>query len=123
MRSMSAITATELKILNTTAILNMVSPLPPHAIPVMELDTVENKLYFQDGKSISRLNLNDDYCVEVLVKNATAFDMVIDRIGGRLFWIEYMEESILVANLNGTEKRVQVNSTREPHIALDPLER
>ena len=116
-------TAIKLKTLKTTTIRIMASSLPSYAIAVMEMDTVENRLYFQDGNSISTLNLNDDNCVEVLVKNATAFDMVIDRIGRRLFWTEYMEEGIFVANLNGTEKRVQVNSTREAHVALDPLER
>ena len=90
----------------------------------MDVDSVEKKLYFQDGNSISRFNLHDeDICVEVIVKSTTAYDMGIDWKEKRIIWTENIEKRIFTVNLNGTGKTVLVKTTETPYcIALDPLE-
>ena len=90
----------------------------------MDIDTVDNKLYFQDGNGISRVKLDENICVEVFVKNASADDMAIHWIGRRIFWTESEVKRIFVAKLDGKERKVQINTTGNPYgIALDPLER
>ena len=91
----------------------------------MDIDTVEKKLYFQDGSGISRFNLDDeDICVEVIAKETTASDIAIDWLGRRIFWTEHIEKRIFRANLNGKERSVLVKATGKPYgIALDPRRR
>ena len=117
-RSSSTLTAIDLKTLNTTGVIGGLGGA------AMDIDRIENKLYFQDKNSISRFNLDEDICVEVVVENATAQALAIDWKGRRLFWTEQRDQRVMVANLNGTETTVLVNTTKKPHaIALDPLER
>ena len=86
----------------------------------MDIDTVEKRLYFQDGNSISKLNLDADICAEVIVKNAAARDLAIDWFGRRMFWTEYSKKRISAANLNGTSRHVLVKTTGKPYgIAFD----
>jgi hypothetical protein len=69
----------------------------------MEIDTVDNNLYIADNSSISRINF-DDMCVEVILQNANFNDMAIDWLGRRIFYTEYFERQIFVANFSGKEK-------------------
>ena len=89
----------------------------------MDIDTVDNKLYFQDGNSISRFSLHNDICVEVFAKDATAHDMAIDWVDRRIIWTEHAEKRIFKANLNGKERSVLAHTTGKPYgIAIDPLQ-
>ena len=116
MRSSSAITVIDLKTLNKTVVISGLGGA------AMDIDTVEKHLYFQDGNSISKLNLDADVCVEVIVKNASAGDLAIDWLGRRMFWTEYSKKQISVANLNGTSRHVLVETTGEPYgIAFDAM--
>ena len=119
-RSSFGLTAIDSKTLkNTTAV---ISGLGGGA---MDIDTVEKKLYFQDGNSISRLNLNDEViCVEVVAEDATACGIAFDWKGRRIFWTEHIEKRIFSANLNGKERTVLIKTTRKPYgIAHDPKQR
>ena len=119
-RSRFALTAIELKTLkNTTAVIS------GRGGAAMDIDTVEKNLYFQDGNSISRFNLNDEkICVKVILKDARASDMAFDWIGRRIFWTGHTEKRIFRANLIGKEKNVLVKTTGKPYgIALDPWRR
>ena len=115
-RSSSAITAIDLKTLNTTIVISGLGGA------AMDIDTVERTLYFQDGNSLSKLNLDANMCAEVIVKNAIAYDLAIDWLGRRIFWTEHSEKRIFVANLYGKDKSMLVRTTGEPYgIALDAL--
>ena len=119
MRSSYEIRAIDLKTLNTTVV---ISGLRGAA---MDIDTVEKNLYFQDGKSVSKLNLDpdrSDMCAEVIIKNAAVHDLAIDWLGRRILWTEYSKKRISEANLNGTNRHVLVNTTGEPYgIAFDAI--
>ena len=86
----------------------------------MDIDThVDNKLYIADNNSISRVNL-DDICVEVILQNVSVGDMAIDGWARRIFWTEYLEKKIFVADLGDKKKRVLINTMNYPsRIAFD----
>jgi hypothetical protein len=85
----------------------------------MDIDTVDNKLYIADNNSISRVNL-DDMCVEVILQNVSVRDMAIDWLARRLFWTEYLENRIFVADLGDKKKSVFIKRTSYPSgIAFD----
>jgi uncharacterized protein YjbI with pentapeptide repeats len=87
----------------------------------MVIDTVENNLYIADNNSISRVNLDDhDMCAEVILQNVSVDDMIIDGIKRRLYWAEYSKKQISVANLDGKNRTVLMNTTSYPSgIAMD----
>ncbi len=88
----------------------------------MAIDTKNEKLYFADNNTISSANL-DGTGVEVIIKNANIFKMAIDWIGRRIFWTHYSPKGISVANLNGKERRLVINT--QPYesfsIAVDSI--
>ena len=111
-RSSSTITAIDLKTLNKTVVISGLGAA------AMDIDTVEKSLYFRDGNSISKFNLDPDgsnMCAEVIVKNAAARDLAIDWLGRRMFWTEYSKKRICAANLKGTNRDVLVNTKGEPY--------
>ncbi len=117
-RSWSAITAIDLKTLQRMVV---ISGLGGRA---MDIDTGDNKLYFQDGNGISRVKLGEEICVEVIVKDASADDIAIDWEGRRILWTESEVKKIFVAKLDGKKRKVEINTTGNPYgIALDPLKR
>ena len=118
-RSRFALTAIDFKTLNRTAV---ISGLGDGA---MDIDTVEKKLYFQDGNSISRFSLDDeDICVEVFAKNTTANDMVINWLERRIFWTEHIEKQIFSSTLDWKDRSELIKTTGKPYgIALDPRRR
>ena len=88
----------------------------------MAIDTKNEKLYFEDNNTISSANL-DGTGVEVIIKNANIFKMAIDWIGRRIFWTQYSPNGISVANLNGKERRLLINTPPYESfgIAVDPI--
>ena len=85
----------------------------------MEIDTVDNNLYIADNNSISRVNLVH-MCVEVILQNVSADDMAVDWTHRGLYWAEYAKKQIFVANLDGKNKTVLMNTTSCPSgIAMD----
>ena len=84
-------------------------------------DTVEMKLYFDDGRQINvRGNSLQDG--NVIIPNANVKKMTVDWIGRRFFWTEESSNRIFVANLDGEEKSVIANALGKPHgIAIDPI--
>ena len=89
----------------------------------MATDTVDMKLYFEDGNRIRRVNLIEEMCAEVFLENTTALDMAIDWMGRRIFWIENATKQIFVTPVDGKYKTVLINTTTEPYaIAVDPIE-
>ena len=90
---------------------------------VMATDTVDMKLYFEDGSRIRRVNLIEEMCAEVFLENTTALDMAIDWMGRRIFWIENGTKQIFVTPVDGKYKTVLTNATTEPYaIAVDPID-
>ena len=112
-KSKSEIHAIDLTTLNTTVVIGGL------ARGMMEIDTVDNNLYIAGNNSISRVNLVD-MCVEVILQNVSADDMAIDWIQRRLYWAEYSKKQIFVANLDGKNRTVLINTTSYPSgIAMD----
>ena len=85
------------------------------------IDTVEMKIYFKDGVSISRANL-DGTGVEVFLQNAAVWKMAIDWIGRRIFWTTGFNGLIYVIQMDGKRKRAltKVRSSKFS-IAVDPI--
>ena len=77
----------------------------------MAIDMKNEKLYFEDNNTISSANL-DGTGVEVIIKNANVRNMAIDWIGRRILWTHYTGKGISVANLNGKERRLLINTQR-----------
>ena len=75
----------------------------------MAIDMKNEKLYFEDNNTISSANL-DGTGVEVIIKNADVDKMAIDWIGRRILWTQYDARGISVANLNGKERRLLINT-------------
>lgn len=83
------------------------------------VDTVDNKLYFKTDKNIARSN-TDGTGVELMSKSAFVLNMVIDWIGRRLFWINFLTDKIEVINLDGKERRIMVDTPDEKYdLAVD----
>ena len=87
----------------------------------MAIDLNNKKLYFKDNNGISSANL-DGTGVEVILKNANIRKMAIDWIGRRIFWTQYNPKGISVANLNGKERRLLIQtSPYQPFgLSVDP---
>ena len=84
------------------------------------IDTVDKRLYFKNGSDIVRSRL-DGTDTEVFLKKAEPCDMTIDWVRRRIFWIHKNAKKILVANLNGKEKRVlKLTKYSSKFIAVDP---
>ncbi len=75
----------------------------------MAIDIKNEKLYFEDNNGISSANLNGTG-VEVIIKNAYVYKMAIDWIGRRIFWTQFNLNGISVANLNGKERRLLIQT-------------
>jgi hypothetical protein len=87
----------------------------------MATDKAEMKIYFRNGSSISRANL-DGTGVEVFLENADIWHVDFDWItAGRLFWSTWTDERIYVMYLHN-KKKVQLTETGigNRDIAVDP---
>ena len=79
------------------------------------------KLYFKNYTNIARSRL-DGTDTQIILKNAEAYDMTIDWLRRRIFWTQRAKQNILVANLNGNDKRVLKRTQYLPwFIAVDPI--
>jgi hypothetical protein len=89
----------------------------------MAINTVEMKIYFGNGSSIYRANL-DGTGVEVFVQTGDdVFKMSIDWLGDRLFCIRTSNsrEPIFVIYLDGQETRTLLKTSSDKYdIAVDP---
>jgi hypothetical protein len=83
-------------------------------------DTAEMKIYFRNGSSISRANL-DGTGVENFLQNVHIRKMELDWITRRLFWISATDERNYVMYLHNKEKR-ELTETGQWNwdIAVDP---
>ena len=87
----------------------------------MDIDTVDKKLYFRQGNSISRTNF-DGSSVEVIVQDAEPWKVRIDWKTRRIFWTSG-DVQIFTANLNGQERRVFRTAEGTPRdLAIDSIE-
>ena len=86
----------------------------------MATDKKEMKIYFGNGSSISRANL-DGTGVEVFLENADIWNVDFDWITRRLFWISQTDRRIYVMSLHNKKKR-QLTETGllNFEIAVDP---
>ena len=86
----------------------------------MATDKKEMKIYFGNGSSISRANL-DGTGVEVFLENADIWNVDFDWITRRLFWISQTDGRIYVMSLHNKKKR-QLTETGLVNfeIAVDP---
>jgi hypothetical protein len=86
----------------------------------MATDKREMKIYFGNGTSMSRANL-DGTGVEVFLENANIWQVNFDWITRRLFWCTGTEQWIYVMSLHNKKKR-QLTETglRNYDIAVDP---
>ena len=82
----------------------------------MAIDMKNEKLYFEDNNTIYSANL-DGTGVEV-IKNADVWKMAIDWIGRRIFWTHNVARGISVANLNGKERRLLINTQRYSSLGI-----
>ncbi|CAB4044871.1 Hypothetical predicted protein, partial [Paramuricea clavata] len=87
----------------------------------MAIDTVEMKIYFRNGSSISRANL-DATGVEIFFKIDYVRTMVVDWLGRRLIWsTTSTNDWIFVMNLNRKGKRALTKERAwNFDIAVDP---
>ena len=86
----------------------------------MATDKGEMKIYFRNGSSISRANL-DGTDVEVFLENVDIWKMEIDWITRRLFWRSLATGRIFVVYLNGKHKRrLTETGFSNFDIAVDP---
>ena len=98
-RSETEILAIDFLTLDTTVV---ISGLTGRA---MDIDTVDKKLYFRKGNTISRANY-DGSSVEVIVQNAKPWNVRVDWKGRRIFWTNDDSNDISMATFNGQERRV-----------------
>ena len=86
----------------------------------MATDKAEMKIYFRNGSTISRANL-DGTGVEVFLENTDIWHMEFDWITRRLFWSPWTDEQIYVMYLHNKKKR-QLTETGlgNNDIAVDP---
>ncbi|CAB4009465.1 Hypothetical predicted protein, partial [Paramuricea clavata] len=86
----------------------------------MATDKAEMKIYFRNGSSISRANL-DGTGVEVFLENVDIWKMEFDWITRRLFWRSRVDGRFFVMYLDNKKKR-EVTETRQwpLDIAVDP---
>ena len=86
----------------------------------MATDKAEMKIYFRNGSSISRANL-DGTGVEVFLENADIYNVDFDWITRRLFWSTSTDARIYVMSLHNKKKR-QLTETGFVNydIAVDP---
>jgi hypothetical protein len=86
----------------------------------MATDKAEMKIYFRNGSSISRANL-DGTGVEVFLENANIWQVNFDWITRRLFWRTLTDGGIYVMSLRNKKKR-QLTETGlwNDDIAVDP---
>jgi hypothetical protein len=119
--TVSTLNTTVATLKTTVATLNTTVVISGLAHGTMVIDTVENNLYFADNNSISRVNLDDhDMCAEVILQNVSVDDMITDGIKRRLYRAEYSKKQISVANLDGKNRTVLMNTTSYPSgIAMD----
>ena len=88
----------------------------------MDIDTVDKKLYFTQGKDISRANF-DGSSIEVVVADAYPWRVRVDWKGRRIFWTQYVYNEISIAALNGEERRVLRATENRPYdLAVDSIE-
>jgi hypothetical protein len=90
----------------------------------MAINTVEMKIYFENGSSISRANL-DGTGVEVFLQTDDDVGKIsVDWIGGRLFWVKdpfSTRNQIFVVYLDDKDRRiVTTTSSQKLDIAVDP---
>lgn len=87
---------------------------------VMEIDTVDMKLYFTNKYGICRANF-DGTDIEGILQIDNVYGLAFDWIGRRIFWTQYLQKWIFVANLDGTGKRALIQTSSSPYgIAVDP---
>ena len=80
----------------------------------VDIDTVDKKLYFSNGNNLCRANY-DGSSVEVIVQNAKPRRVRVDWKGRRIFWTKsYGSNEILIATLNGQERRVFRTTENKP---------
>ena len=86
----------------------------------MAADKAEMKIYFRNGSSISRANL-DGSGVEVFLENADIWHVDFDWITRRLFWTTWPGQRIYVMYLHNKKKR-QLTETGlgSRDMAVDP---
>ena len=83
-------------------------------------DKAEMKIYFRNGTSMSRANL-DGTGVEVFLENADIWKVDFDWITRRLFWITWTDERIYVMSLHNQKRRQLTEpGLRNWDIAVDP---
>jgi hypothetical protein len=86
----------------------------------MATDKREMKIYFRNGSSISRANL-DGTGVEVFLENADIWHVDFDWITRRLFWITWTDQRIYVMSLHNKKGRQLTEAgVWNRDIAVDP---
>ena len=112
-RSSNEIRAIDLLTLDTTVVISGLTSV------AMDIDTVDKKLYFREGNNISRANY-DGSSEEVIVQNADPWRVRVDWKGRRIFWTTSGSREILMAALNGQERRVLKTTENVPDdLAVD----
>ena len=90
----------------------------------MAINTVEMKIYFGNGRSISRANLDGTGAEVFLQTDDDVWKISVDWIGGRLFWVKNPYSSgnqIFVVYLDDKDRRsVTTTSSWKFDIAVDP---
>ena len=115
--SENEVKAIDLLTVDTTHVLRRLKYDAPRSITI---DPVDKRLYFGNGSDIVTSRL-DGSNTEVILKKAEPRDMTTDWIRRRIFWTQRDQKRILVANLNGKEKKVLKLTDHGPFsIAVDP---
>ena len=96
------IKAIDLLTIDTT---NVVHGLVYQSPMSFTIDIVDKRLYFKNGTNIARSRL-DGTDTEIILRKIKPWDITMDWKSRRIFWTEFDERKISVANSNGKDKRV-----------------
>ncbi|XP_028415476.1 low-density lipoprotein receptor-related protein 4-like [Dendronephthya gigantea] len=113
----TSILAVDLKTLDATVVVD-----GKEYVWTLDIDMTNKKIYFAEyHEEIRRANYDGTY-EEIVVKDARTFALTIDWIGRRIFWCDFLKETINVATLDGKDSRTLIKTIGPRYIAIDPIE-
>jgi hypothetical protein len=117
-RITTGILATDLTTYDSTLIL--ADRIAEHYLNMLDVDTVDKKVYFISSSHIYRVNF-DGTGKEMVLENSYPRDIAIDWIGRRIIWSSINQNKINIAGLDNNEKRELISTWNPVYIAVEPI--